>query len=92
MINLYKRNHSRLNIASRNQNALEGMLSRNVIFYRILDKDRNHVGNLGYQCARRMISYLQIDYPYRRRGYALAAELAGERAVALKGVSHQFVA
>ena len=45
------------------------------------------MGNLGYQGARKMFSYLQIDYSHRSRGYALAADLAGERMAALMGVN-----
>jgi hypothetical protein len=82
VLDLYKRNPSRLIIAPCDRQALETLLSRKVVFYRILDKVGNHVGNLGYQCARRMFSYLQIDYRYRGGGYALAAQLEGERVVA----------
>jgi hypothetical protein len=86
VILLYKRNPSRFIIAPRSREALEKMLSDNVIFYRILDSRGNHVGNLAYQSARRMFSYLQIDFPYRSQGYGLAAELAGERTLAVQGV------
>jgi hypothetical protein len=54
VILLYKRNPSRFIIAPRSREALEKMLSDNVIFYRILDSRGNHVGNLAYQSARRM--------------------------------------
>jgi hypothetical protein len=90
VVDLYNRNPSKLIIAPCDQQTLEQMLSQKVVFYQVLDDKGNHVGNLGYQSARRMISYLQIDYHYRGRGYALAAELAGERAVALQGIDHVY--
>jgi hypothetical protein len=86
VIRLYQVNPSRLNIAPRNQQALDKLLARNVIFFLILDNTGNHVGNLGYQAPRRMLSYLQIDYSRRGRGYGLAAELAVEQIIATQGV------
>ena len=90
VISLYQRNPSRLIIAPHSRQALDDMVSREVIFYRIMDSEGDHVGNLGYQSARSMFSYLQVDYPYRGRGYALAAELAGERMVAKQGTDCVF--
>lgn len=90
VVRLYQRNPSRLNIAPRNQRAFEKLLSRSVIFFLVLDNKGNHVGNVGYQAPRRMLSYLQIEYSLRGRGYGLAAELAAERIIATQGVRNVY--
>jgi GNAT superfamily N-acetyltransferase len=62
------------------------MIARGVEFYRVLDVHGAHVGNMGYQARRQMFSYLQVDFPYRGRGIALAAKLVLEGQIADRGV------
>lgn len=86
VLRLYGRNPSTLDTAPRTRPKLEGMIARGVEFYRILDAEGEHVGNIGFHAPRRMFAYLLLDYPHRGRGLALAAKLAAERDVLGRGV------
>ena len=86
VLQLYRGNPSALNIAPRTHKSLQGMIAREVEFYLVLDAAGDHVGNLGYQAQRQMFSYLQVDFPHRGRGIALAAKLAAEKVIAARGV------
>jgi hypothetical protein len=85
-VDLYRRNPSVMNIAPRSMKEFEQLLARNVEFYLIFDEAGRHVGNYGYQVERSMLGYLQIDFPHRSGGLALAAGQEIERLLAQRGV------
>jgi RimJ/RimL family protein N-acetyltransferase len=86
VVDLYKRNPSKLIIAPRTIADMEKMRARNVEFYRIFDANGEHVGNYGFQVDRRILGYFQIEYARRSGGLGMAAALAAEQLLALRGI------